>query len=54
MGSDLFVRKSSGLVREIGLRDALSVAAGGVCPYVNVVVFYIYLAFVSNADLTLP
>ena len=29
-GSDLFVRKSSGLVREIGLRDALSVAAGGV------------------------
>jgi amino acid transporter len=42
------------LVREIGLRDALSVAAGGVSPYVNVVVFYIYLAFVSNADLTLP
>lgn len=53
-GSDLFLRKSSGLVREIGLRDALSVAAGGVSPYVNVVVFYIYLAFVSNADLTLP
>jgi amino acid transporter len=53
-GGDLFVRKSSGLVREIGLRDALSVAAGGVSPYVNVVVFYIYLAFVPNADLSLP
>jgi basic amino acid/polyamine antiporter, APA family len=53
-GGELFIRKSSGLVREIGLRDALSVAAGGVSPYVNVVVFYIYLAFVSNADLTLP
>ncbi len=54
VGSDLFIRKSSGLVREIGLRDAMSVAAGGVSPYINVVVFYIYLAFVSNADLTLP
>lgn len=52
--SGLFVRKSSGLVREIGLRDALSVAAGGVSPFVNVVVFYIYLAFVSDSDLTLP
>lgn len=50
----LFVRKSSGLVREIGLRDAVSVATGGVSPYVNIVVMYVVLAYASNASLTWP
>jgi amino acid transporter len=50
----LFVRKSSGLVREIGSRDAFSVATGGVNPTTNIVVIYVLLAFASNADLTWP
>jgi len=50
----LFVRKSSGLVREIGSRDAFSVATGGVNPTTNIVVLYVFLAFASNADLTWP
>jgi amino acid transporter len=52
--SGLFVRKSSGLVREIGSRDAFSVATGGVNPTTNVVVLFVLLAFASNADLTWP
>ena len=50
----LFVRKSSGLVREIGGRDAFSVAIGGVNPTTNIVVIFVLLAFASTADLTWP
>ena len=52
--SGLFVRKASGLVREIGIRDAFSIGTGGVNPTNNVVVFYILLAFSSSTDLTWP
>ncbi len=50
----LFVRKSSGLVREMGWRDAMSVALSGINPATVVAIFFVYLAFASNADLTLP
>lgn len=50
----LFVRKSSGLVREIGIRDAFSIATGGINPTNNIVVIYVLLAFASNTDLTVP
>lgn len=50
----LFVRKSSGLVREIGIRDAFSIATGGINPTNNIVVIYVLLAFASNTDLTIP
>lgn len=50
----MFVRKSSGLVREMGIRDALSVALSGINPAIVVAIFFVYLAFASNADLTLP
>jgi APA family basic amino acid/polyamine antiporter len=50
----LFVRKSSGLVREMGLRDAISVALSGINPATVVAIFFSYLAFASNADLSWP
>jgi amino acid transporter len=50
----MFVRKSSGLVREMGIRDALSVALSGINPAIVVAIFFVYLSFASNADLTLP
>jgi APA family basic amino acid/polyamine antiporter len=56
VGNDagMFVRKSSGLVREMGIRDALSVALSGINPAIVVAIFFVYLSFASNADLTLP
>jgi APA family basic amino acid/polyamine antiporter len=50
----LFVRKSSGLVREMGLRDAVSVALSGINPATVVAIFFISLVFASNADLSWP
>lgn len=50
----LFVRKSSGLVREMGLRDSLSIALSGINPVAVVGIFFVFLVFSSNADLALP
>ena len=50
----LFVRKSSGLVREMGWRDAFSVCLSGINPATVVAIFFAYLVFASNSDLTLP
>ena len=50
----LFVRKSSGLVRELGPRDAMSIAFSGVGPAVSVVIFFVYFSYSSNSDLTWP
>jgi amino acid transporter len=50
----LFVRKASGLVREMGWRDSLSVALSGINPATVVAIFFVALVFASNADLTWP
>jgi len=50
----LFVRKASGLVREMGWRDSLAVALSGINPATVVAIFFVALVFVSNADLAWP
>jgi amino acid transporter len=53
--SGLFVRKSSGLVREMGWRDSIGVALSGINP-ATVVALYsaVTIVFVSTASLTWP
>jgi basic amino acid/polyamine antiporter, APA family len=51
----LFVRKSSGLVREMGWRDSLSVSLSGINPATVVALFSaVTLVFTATADLALP
>src|SRR5260221_14787712 len=50
----LFTRKASGLVREIGLRDALAVNASAISFGGLIVVFISALASFQQADLTWP
>lgn len=50
----LFLRKSSGLVRELGWRDTFSMAVGGGNPSFSVLSFAAFFAFVSNVELTWP
>jgi amino acid transporter len=50
----LFVRKSSGLVRELGWRDTISIALGGGNPSYSLLSFAAFFAFVSNVNLTWP
>lgn len=52
--SGLFTRKASGLVREIGLRDALAVNASAISLGGVIVVFISALASFAQADLTWP
>jgi basic amino acid/polyamine antiporter, APA family len=56
LGQDggLFVRKSSGLVRELGWRDALSMSLGGGNPAYSLLGFTAFFAYVSNVNLTWP
>jgi amino acid transporter len=53
-GPGLYTRKSSGLVREIGLRDALAINLSGVSLGSIVIGFSAALATFQNANLTLP
>jgi APA family basic amino acid/polyamine antiporter len=54
-GGGLFVRKSSGLVREMGWRDAFSVSQAGINPSTVVALFLAFdLVFVPDSDLALP
>jgi basic amino acid/polyamine antiporter, APA family len=52
--SNLFVRKSSGLVRELGIRDAFAFNLGGVNPTGIGFFFFIILAGFPGADITWP
>jgi amino acid transporter len=52
--SDLFVRKSSGLVRELGARDAFGINIGGGTPTGIGFFYFIILAGFPGADLTWP
>ena len=50
----LFARKSSGLVRELGTRDAFSIAMGGIAIAGTAIVALVLLSVVPQADLTIP
>jgi basic amino acid/polyamine antiporter, APA family len=52
--SNLFVRKSSGLVRELGIRDAFAFNIGGVNPTGIGFFLFVILAGFPGADLTWP
>jgi amino acid transporter len=51
---NLFVRKSSGLVRELGIRDAFAFNIGGVNPTGIGFFFFVILAGFPGTDLTWP
>jgi amino acid transporter len=51
---ELYARKSSGLVRELGIRDAFSINIGGISPGSLPVFLFIFLALFPQADITVP
>ena len=54
VGDGLYTRKASGLVREIGLRDAFAINVAGVSFGAVIVVLLFALSAFENADLTWP
>ena len=50
----LFIRKSSGLVREVGLREAFGINAGILCVLYAIISLFVFLVAFPNADYYLP
>lgn len=53
-GEGLFVRKSSGLVRDVGLRDAFGINAGILCMIYDIIVLAIFQVSFPNTDYYIP